>query len=288
MRPYHNRKKKKRKLIVTLIVLSSILVVTSAGILLITQFNKWILQEDKAAAAIIDTEIDQDIVMDKPESQTTTNANQPIAANKTPLVVHSLGAEMIDFARLDKDIKEIQRITLAAQLKKEPIQQEQVTIPDETVKSQTEIQPNMGNNQHNVATYMPFIEQAAQEFNIEPSWILAVIDQESNFNEKADNVNTNGTIDKGLMQINSSTSPWIAQQLQIPYQEDIEFDPAINIRMGAFYLSYIRSKNANTHFMFTSYNRGIGGAETWLSKTGTYETSYSRSVVEKIKKYDMF
>lgn len=128
----------------------------------------------------------------------------------------------------------------------------------------------------------------AQQFGIPASWVLAVVEVESGFNPDAQNTNTNGTADRGLMQLNSNTAPWIASQLEIPYQEGMEFDVKTNIQMGTFFLNYLyqRSPDKNDiHYIFTAYNRGEAGAESWKKANGTYQTEYSQKVIQAMTKY---
>lgn len=126
-------------------------------------------------------------------------------------------------------------------------------------------------------------------YNIPYLWILAKVWTESGFNIYAENFNRdeNGTIisvDRGLMQINSSTAPMIAKKLNIPYEEGMEFDPDTNVRMGAYYLSYLKEtlKTDDLHQIFTSYQRGIQGAKDYFNTYKTYETEHSRKVVDRI------
>ncbi len=115
----------------------------------------------------------------------------------------------------------------------------------------------------------------------DPELVLGVIQQESGFNPDAVNHNTNGTIDRGLMQINSGTAPWLWKQVfpDEPYEYTKLFDPEANLRLGIWYLNYLLDKFQDEHKALTAYNRGEGGMRSYVSRHGTARSSYSRSVL---------
>jgi soluble lytic murein transglycosylase-like protein len=129
--------------------------------------------------------------------------------------------------------------------------------------------------------------------------IMMVIDTESGFDTAAKNSNTNGTKDRGLMQLNSKTAPQLMEVIHEEYVEGIEFLPALNVDLGAMYLKGIMDargvseKNiseADYHKILTSYNRGSAGADAWAHenkdfKVSEYETSYSKVTYAKREGY---
>ena len=134
------------------------------------------------------------------------------------------------------------------------------------------------------------VQRFSGEYRVPPAWTLAVIANESNFQPNAVNVNPNGTVDTGLMQINSETAPFLADRLGIPYERDMEADLEMNIRMGTFYLHYLRNLDEHSedlHRIFTSYNRGPNGAAEYYNLHGTYASSYSERVIEMIPEYEV-
>jgi hypothetical protein len=117
----------------------------------------------------------------------------------------------------------------------------------------------------------------AKTYAIDESLVYAVIAYESKYNQNALNLNSD-TTDKGLMQINSKTAPWIASKLGITYTKDMEYDPETNIKMGVYYLSMLSKISPDLDFILTAYNRGPSGANTFKEKNGTYESLYSKGV----------
>jgi peptidoglycan hydrolase CwlO-like protein len=128
------------------------------------------------------------------------------------------------------------------------------------------------------------VNKVSEKYGIPEKLILGVIQGESNFNNNAVNLNTNGTTDRGIMQLNSSTAPWLANRLGIDYKVGIEFIPEFAIEMGTLYLSD-HYNEFDLHKTLSSYNRGPGGANKWHSEKGTYVTPYSNKIFGYMKNY---
>lgn len=81
------------------------------------------------------------------------------------------------------------------------------------------------------------IIQESQKYKLDPFFLMAVIQTESQFDPRV--LGSHGEI--GLMQIKPDTAEWIVEKysLEVPKEFDLK-DPAINIRIGAAYLSYLR------------------------------------------------
>jgi hypothetical protein len=124
----------------------------------------------------------------------------------------------------------------------------------------------------------------SKKYGVEEKLINSIIKYESNFNSNLVSSNNNGTVDRGLMQINSNTSPWLSSQLNIVYKEGIEFNSEINIEMGTYYLNYLKKFNSDLHYILTAYNKGPTGAERWFIKNKTYESEYSKLIINIMEK----
>lgn len=130
------------------------------------------------------------------------------------------------------------------------------------------------------------IKRVASEYSLPESLIKGVIRVESNFSINAVNVNRNGTTDRGIMQLNSKTAPWLAKRIGIDYEEGVEFIPEYGIRMGALYLKDQWETNPDMEYVLTAYNRGPGGASKWFKERGTYKTTYSVKAMSYIRGYE--
>ncbi len=119
--------------------------------------------------------------------------------------------------------------------------------------------------------YSEFVDQASQEYEVDPKLVYAIIQIESNF--KQNRVSPKGAT--GLMQIMPETAGWVIQQAQLPpdYLEFLD-DPQVNITIGTWYLAFLERKFHRNHYaVITAYNAGPGNVEKWL-REGTWDATY--------------
>ncbi len=119
-----------------------------------------------------------------------------------------------------------------------------------------------------------YIYRLCDDYEIPVSLVLAIIEQESNFDIEA----VSDTDDYGLMQINKCNHGWLRKQ----GVTDV-LDPYQNVRGGIIILSQCYNGNMSKALM--QYNLGAGGAsELW--DEGVYSTYYSRLVLSTKEVYD--
>jgi len=112
------------------------------------------------------------------------------------------------------------------------------------------------------AGYRKEVERYAKEFGIEPSFVYAVIREESLFQPRV--VSWAGAV--GLMQIMPATGKSIAAQLGV---EDFTVenlkDYRTNVRFGIFYLSGLMNEfGGEKVYALCGYNAGPGNARKWI------------------------
>jgi len=142
--------------------------------------------------------------------------------------------------------------------------------------------------------YKDAILEYSEEFDVDPALIASVINCESSF--KKDSVSESGAI--GLMQIMPSTAEFVANIIEIEYQESSLYDPKINIRIGTKYLSYLLIKFNDCFTALCAYNAGEGIVNSWLSDenysinsetltTTPYKetNAFSKNVINNISHY---
>lgn len=100
------------------------------------------------------------------------------------------------------------------------------------------------------------ILDAATERNLPPALVFALVHEESRFNPRAVNRNSQ-TVDRGLFQLNSASFPKLSL-------EDF-FDPKTNARYGTAHLAYCLEQGGNEVAALAVYNAGYGR----VNKTGT-------------------
>ncbi len=104
--------------------------------------------------------------------------------------------------------------------------------------------------------YRQYVLGEAQNWNVDPALVWAVMRQESAFFPKA--ISTSNA--QGLMQVIPSTWNWLAE-LQRESPPD-PFNPADNVRYGVYYLRWLKNffseYEGDLELVVASYNRGQG------------------------------
>lgn len=109
-----------------------------------------------------------------------------------------------------------------------------------------------------------------KEFNIPPLLLWSIAKTESGFNIKAKNINKNGSVDYGLMQINSIHEPKLnARNLSL----DDLYRPEVNIQIGAMILRHCLDKYGFDYKALNCYNGKVSN------------NLYSRKVFENLKNF---
>lgn len=100
------------------------------------------------------------------------------------------------------------------------------------------------------------ILNAAEEFQLDPVFLMAVIQNESSFDPRK----RGSAGEVGLMQILPKTAAWVAQQYGLEYDGERSLAlPSINIWIGAALLSHLRQQfDAKGSLYLSAYNVGPG------------------------------
>ncbi len=98
------------------------------------------------------------------------------------------------------------------------------------------------------------ILEASGEFELDPVFLMAVIQNESSFNPRR----KGGVGEIGLMQIRPSTAAWIAGLYGIDYEGEASlYDPETNIWIGAALLDKLRNQfDSSSRLYLSAYNLG--------------------------------
>jgi soluble lytic murein transglycosylase len=105
------------------------------------------------------------------------------------------------------------------------------------------------------------IQQKAQERELDPYLILALIRQESLFDTRARSPATA----LGLMQLLPSTAARVAKQIGMPPPSNEQlFQPEINLTLGTQYLKDLLQRYSNDWFKaIAAYNAGESAVDRW-------------------------
>lgn len=114
------------------------------------------------------------------------------------------------------------------------------------------------------ASFDSLFERAGRDFGIEPSLLKRIATIESSLNARAINHNTNGTVDIGLMQINSMH---LKKLSHIGVTQQSLFDPEVNVYVAALLLnSHIRKNGYNLEAIGRYHSANPVHKKVWLRR----------------------
>ncbi|HEY4734832.1 MAG TPA: transglycosylase SLT domain-containing protein [Gemmatimonadaceae bacterium] len=128
----------------------------------------------------------------------------------------------------------------------------------------------IGRSPENYRLYFPVLERetlisSAKENGLDPVLVAALIRQESNFNPQA----TSPAGARGLMQLMPSVGKDVAASKGIgPWDPDLLYQPATNIKLGTAHLSGLVRKYSEVVKTLAAYNAGEARVEKWSTKAG--------------------
>ena len=112
--------------------------------------------------------------------------------------------------------------------------------------------------------YQDEIKKYADEYDLDPARVAAVIYCESSFRPVA--VSAVGA--RGLMQIMPETGGWIAKKLdeESYYTDEKLFEPELNIRYGCWFLNYLDGRfDGDLTKATAAYHAGGSRVDEWLN-----------------------
>jgi len=112
-------------------------------------------------------------------------------------------------------------------------------------------------------SFRTHIARCGEEHGLDPHLVAAVIRAESRF--RPDATSPQGA--RGLMQVMPGTGRWVAEQMGLPYDDDLLYDPEYNIRVGCWYLAALLREFAGDPVLaLAAYNGGLTNVNIWLSE----------------------
>ena len=131
--------------------------------------------------------------------------------------------------------------------------------------------------------YYDTVKKYCDDFDVEPSLVFSVIWTESKFDSSA--ISSKGAV--GLMQLMPSTARWMAQSLDVPFDERKLLDPDYNIMLGVKYLSYLSGRFEGDRLL-AAYNAGEGKVSDWGDEIPISETARYVKRVNLLKRVYSF
>lgn len=119
--------------------------------------------------------------------------------------------------------------------------------------------------------YKKYAYSKCKENDLSYEMFLAVAFNESRFTVNATNINKNGTIDRGLCQINDSCFSFLNSKGVLKNKEQL-FDPYININCYIELMKYHKEFTGDEDLALLRYQVGAGGYKKVMSNGGTNKT----------------
>ena len=129
--------------------------------------------------------------------------------------------------------------------------------------------------------YEQIVVGHAENYELEPQLVAAVIYQESKFD--ADAVSASGAV--GLMQLLPETGQGIADRTGGNHwrPEDLH-NPELNVRYGSWYLRHLLDKYGDEQVALAAYNAGQSNVDRWREQGVGIQFDETRHYVERVQK----
>ena len=128
--------------------------------------------------------------------------------------------------------------------------------------------------------YEQLVVGHAENYDLEPHLLAAVIYQESKF--KADAVSSSGAV--GLMQLLPATAQGIADRTGgSGWHERDLVNPELNVRYGSWYLRHLLDKYKDEELALAAYNAGQANVDRWRKEGNRIEFPETRHYVQRVQ-----
>ena len=128
--------------------------------------------------------------------------------------------------------------------------------------------------------YQQLVVGHAENYDLEPQLVAAVIYQESKFD--ADALSASGAV--GLMQLLPSTGQGIADRTGgEEWTPDDLHNPELNIRYGSWYLRHLLDKYGDEELALAAYNAGQANVDRWREQGVGIQFAETRHYVHRVQ-----
>lgn len=128
--------------------------------------------------------------------------------------------------------------------------------------------------------YEQIVVGHAENYDLEPHLLAAVIYQESKFD--ADAVSSSGAV--GLMQLLPATAQGIADRTGgVGWHERDLVDPELNVRYGSWYLRHLLDKYGDEELALAAYNAGQANVDRWREQGVGIQFDETRHYVRRVR-----
>ena len=128
--------------------------------------------------------------------------------------------------------------------------------------------------------YEQIVVGHAENYELEPQLVAAVIYQESKFDANA--VSDSGAV--GLMQLLPATAQGIADRTGgSGWHERDLLDPELNVRYGSWYLRHLLDKYGDEKLALAAYNAGQTNVDRWREEGRGIQFPETRHYVDRVE-----
>jgi soluble lytic murein transglycosylase len=128
--------------------------------------------------------------------------------------------------------------------------------------------------------YEQIVVGHAENYDLEPQLVAAVIYQESKFD--ADAVSDSGAV--GLMQLLPETAQGIADRTGgTGWHERDLLNPELNVRYGSWYLRHLLDKYGDEELALAAYNAGQTNVDRWRAQGVGIQFPETRHYVDRVQ-----
>jgi peptidoglycan lytic transglycosylase len=129
--------------------------------------------------------------------------------------------------------------------------------------------------------YASIVRGHAQNYDLNPALLAAVIEQESKF--RTDAKSSAGAI--GLMQLQPATAKGIAIRTGgTKFVLSDLYNPEINVRYGAWYLHHLLLKYGDERLALAAYNAGQENVDRWRAQGEGVQFPATRAYIDKVER----
>ena len=129
--------------------------------------------------------------------------------------------------------------------------------------------------------YSSIVRVHAKNYDLDPSFLAAVIEQESKF--RADAKSSAGAI--GLMQLQPATAKGIAIRTGgSKFVLSDLYDPELNVRYGSWYLHHLMVKYGDERLALAAYNAGQQNVDRWRAAGEGVQFPETRAYIDKVER----
>ncbi|MBM7097076.1 transglycosylase SLT domain-containing protein [Bacillus sp. H-16] len=127
-----------------------------------------------------------------------------------------------------------------------------------------------------------FLALEAERKNIDPFLVYELLRVETGdtFDPETVGPETQYGHAYGMAQFMKNTGPWIADMADLPYEDDLLFDPFYSIQLSVVYLEFLYSQYEDWDYALTAYHRGIYGMEAYVEEHGDAKSWYAVEIQE--------